>query len=244
MYSSEDHVIHVLPCREWRGEHAGDWGGGGSGAGRRNQLAKPTCVWIQGCGSFYYIHRIRRSSHQYKVHVDGPIPSSRRIDNRRPCPRPSGAASALCSVYLGLLRLSAYTVVRVATSARSAELLIRADHAPSGARAEAAGGAGVAVPMLPFRVCRLSLPVRTSRGASARRGAPPAARREGRGARIWRQYIQSSQNAPAARWAQFTVLQGTTVYCARRIAMASAIGEIGRHVHVHTPLLRKLRSTI
>ena len=123
------------------------------------------------------------------------------------------------SVYLGLLRLSAYTVVRVATSARSAEQLIRADHAPSGARAEAAGGAGVAVPkMLPG--CRLDLEPRSE-------GAP---RREGRGARIWRQYIRSSQNAPAARWAQFTVLQGTTVYCARRIAMASAIGEIGRHV--------------
>ena len=227
-------------CRVESGEGSMEGTGEGVQGERRgegNQLAKPTCVWIQGCGSFYYIHRIRRSSHQYKVHVDGPIPSSRRIDNRRPCPSSEAEPRAVprphSSVYLGLLRLSAYTVVRVATSARSAELLIRADHAPSGARAEAAGGAGVAVPkMLPG--CRLDLEPRSE-------GAP---RREGRGARIWRQYIRSSQNAPAARWAQFTVLQGTTVYCARRIAMASAIGEIGRHVHVHTPLLRKLRSTI
>ena len=144
----------------------------GERRGEGNQLAKPTCVWIQGCGSFYYIHRIRRSSHQYKVHVDGPIPSSRRIDNRRPCPRrePRAVPRPHSSVYLGLLRLSAYTVVRVATSARSAELLIRADHAPSGARAEAAGGAGVAVPkMLPG--CRLATWSREARARPAGKGA-------------------------------------------------------------------------
>ena len=147
----------------WRGLGRGYRG---SGAGRETNLPSPPVCGSKGVDHFttYIELGDRRISTKSMSMVRSRVPDESTIVVRVRGRAASGAACPHSSVYLGLLRLSAYTVVRVATSARSAELLIRADHAPSGARAPRPP----AEPELQFRRCCRDAGWTWSREARAR----------------------------------------------------------------------------